>query len=315
MAASKVSIITPVYKAETTIRKCLDSFLAQTLQDWEQILVDDGSPDNSGQICDEYAKRDSRFRVIHQQNAGVSAARQVGLEAATGEYVIHADPDDWVEPGMLEELYAKAKEDDADMVICDYLADFADHSDYRKQCPSSLDAETVLNEMFGCIHGSCCNKLVRRSCIERCGARFPKGINYCEDVCFNVQLLIHDIKVTYLNKAYYHYVQVTSSLTNHYTLATLNTQKRYVDFLRTHLPEDSYPVLFSKEFVKKQAFRYGVLNDKEFSALYPEIKEPHGDNPLVSIMYHLAFKGYYGMARIVRFVYYKSLQIRGIKID
>jgi len=312
MNIPKVSIITPVYKAEKTIRQCLDSFIAQTLTEWELILVDDGSPDTSGAICDEYAKKDSRFRVIHQENAGVSAARQAGLDVATGEYVIHADPDDWVEPQMLEELYTKAKADDADMVICDYIADFVDFSDYRKQIPSSLEAQVVLNEMFSTIHGSCCNKLVRRDCIEHYDAKFPKGVNYCEDVCFNVQLLKHDIKVSYLNKAYYHYVQNPSSLTNHYTLETLNTQKRYVAFLMQHLPEYSFPVIRSKEFVKKLAYQGGVLSDKEFNALYPEIKKVHGENVLVGFMYRLAFNGHNRLARLLREAYWLRINKRSI---
>ena len=97
----KISIISPVYNAERYIVKCLDSILVQTFQDWELILVDDGSSDKSGVICDEYAARDSRVIVIHKENGGVGAARQTGLDAVTGEYVIHADPDDWVEPTML----------------------------------------------------------------------------------------------------------------------------------------------------------------------------------------------------------------------
>jgi len=315
MNTPKVSIITPVYKAEKTIHKCLDSFIAQTLTEWELILVDDGSPDISGAICDEYAMKDSRFRVIHQENAGVSAARQAGLDAATGEYVIHTDPDDWVEPRMLEELYGKAKADDADMIICDYIADFVDHSDYRVQRPSSLEAQVVLNEVFGRIHGSCCNKLVRRTCIEDYGARFPESVNYCEDVCFNVQLLKHDIKVSYINKAYYHYVQNHTSLTNHYTLETLNTQKRYVAFLMMHLPEDSFPVIRSKELVKKLAFRSGMLSDKEFGELYPEIKKTHDDNAIVGFMYRLAFNGRHCLGRLLLRAYGFYMGKRGIRIN
>ena len=312
MNTPKISVITPVYKAEKTICKCLDSFIAQTLTDWELILVDDGGPDTSGAICDEYAKRDARFRVIHQENAGVSAARQAGLDAARGEYVIHADPDDWVEPQMLEELYRKAKADDADMVICDYIADFADFSDYREQRPSSLVAHDVMNEMFCNIHGSCCNKIVRKACIERYKAKFPEGVNYCEDVCFNLQLLKHDIKVSYINKAFYHYVQNKTSLTTHYTLETLNTQKRYVDFLLMHFPEDSLPIVRSKEFVKKQAFRYGVLSDKEFATLYPEIRKVHEEKVYVGLMYFLAFNGHNRLARLLRKAYWMRINNRSI---
>ena len=116
----KISVIVPVYKAEKYIRRCVDSILAQTFTDFELLLVDDGSPDNSGAICDEYAARDSRVKVFHKENGGVSSARQMGLDNSLGEYVIHADPDDWVEPDMLQELYSEAQQSGADMVICDF---------------------------------------------------------------------------------------------------------------------------------------------------------------------------------------------------
>ena len=119
----KVSVIVPIYKAEKYINRCIDSILAQTFTDWELLLIDDGSPDRSGEICDEYAENDPRIRVFHKANGGVSSARQMGQEEAVGEYTIHVDPDDWVEPTMLEELYAKAEADDADMVICDFFLD------------------------------------------------------------------------------------------------------------------------------------------------------------------------------------------------
>lgn len=109
MNMPKVSIIVPVYKAEGYLHRCVDSILAQTFTDWELLLIDDGSPDRSGEICDEYAQKDSRVRVIHKENGGVSSARQRGQDEACGEYTIHVDPDDWVEPTMLEELYQKPK--------------------------------------------------------------------------------------------------------------------------------------------------------------------------------------------------------------
>ena len=109
-----ISVIVPIYKAEQTLRRCVDSLLAQTHSDFELLLVDDGSPDGSGAICDEYASKDSRVRVFHKDNGGVSSARQVGLDHSRGEYLIHVDSDDWVAPRMLEELYRKAVSDDAD---------------------------------------------------------------------------------------------------------------------------------------------------------------------------------------------------------
>lgn len=201
-----VSIIVPVYKAEKYIHRCVDSLLAQTFADFEVILVDDGSPDNSGKICDEYASIDSRVKVFHKENGGVSSARQYGLDNATGEYVIHADPDDWVEQDMLGSLYNCAVSQNADMVICDFFVNQGEQQIYRKQQPSMLEHNTVLRELFQQLHGSCWNKLVRRVCFSNFNVRFPKNFSFCEDLYVNASLLVHDITVSYLPKAFYHYV-------------------------------------------------------------------------------------------------------------
>ena len=304
MNSPLVSVIVPVYNAQDTIRKCLDSFISQTLSDWELVLVDDGSPDESGKICDEYAMQDSRIRVIHKENAGVSAARQTGLDTARGDFVIHADPDDWVDTNMLDELYKTAISKDADMVICDWIVEVGGKAIYRVQKPSSSQASEILNNLFdGTLHGSCCNKFVKRSIIDLYVARFPKGVNYCEDVCFNVQLLMHDIKVSYLNKAFYHYYQSPSSLTRHYTLETLQSQVMYVAFLESCLPESSFPVVATKEFVKKLAFRNDVLCDKDYINLYPEIRIAHDSKWPLELMYNLAFRNHLFGAKLLRRVY------------
>ena len=117
-----LSIIVPVFKAEQFLHKCVDSILGQTLQDLELILVDDGSPDKSGSICEAYAKKDSRVRVIHQQNAGVSAARNAGLAIASGDYVGFVDSDDWVAADMYETMHGAAVCCSAEIVMCDILA-------------------------------------------------------------------------------------------------------------------------------------------------------------------------------------------------
>ena len=135
--SAKISVIVPVYNAASTLRKCVDSLLAQTLKDFEVLLVDDGSTDNSGALCDEYAQQNSRVKAFHKSNGGVSSARQFGIDHAQGEYTIHADPDDWVEPGMLEELYKKAKEADADMVICDFYENTYKGQRVVRQKPTS----------------------------------------------------------------------------------------------------------------------------------------------------------------------------------
>ena len=221
-----ISVIVPIYNAEKTLRKCVDSLLAQTFQDFEILLIDDGSPDQCGAICDEYAKQDSRVRVIHQENQGVSAARQCGMDNAQGEYTIHADPDDWVEPNMLEELYKKAKEDDADMVICDFYENTYKGQKYVKQQPSSLDRKIVQKELFTHLHGSCCNKLIRLDSFQKNGVRFPDGISFCEDLYVNAAMLLSEIRVSYLNKAFYHYVKNRlDSLSRRYDE---NSERQYV---------------------------------------------------------------------------------------
>lgn len=203
----KISVIVPVYKAENYLHRCVDSLLAQTFQDFEILLIDDGSPDRSDEICDEYARKDKRVRVFHKENGGVSSARQCGMDNAVGEYTIHADPDDWVEPNMVEELYKKAKEEDADMVICDYYEERKGKTLYIKQKPSSLAHETVLCELFQQLHGSCCNKLVKRACYSKFGVKFPVELSCCEDLFVNVCLASEKIRIRYLNKAFYHYDQ------------------------------------------------------------------------------------------------------------
>lgn len=202
-----VSIIVPVYNAEETIDRCIKSILKQTLDNFEVILIDDGSQDNSGRICDEYADKDSRFFVIHKENGGVSAARQDGIDFARGDYVIHVDPDDWIEPTMLEELYSKAVIDDADMVICDFYENILSKQRYHKQEPSSLKAQTVLCELFQQLHGSCCNKFVKRICYSNFNIKFPLGVYYCEDLYVIASIVKNNIKIAYLPKAFYHYVQ------------------------------------------------------------------------------------------------------------
>lgn len=273
--APKISIISPVYNAETYIVKCLDSILTQTFQDWELILIDDGSSDRSGTICDEYAEKDSRVVVVHKENGGVSAARQAGLDMANGEFVIHIDPDDWVESTMLQELYTKAISEDADVVICDYYVDANDKSFVVKQEPSSLDAKTILKELFQQLHGSCCNKLVKRVCYNKFEIHFPIGLNYCEDLLTWIQMFQHDeLRIAYLPKAFYHYVQHTNSITHVYTLTTFKTRLQFQHLLETHLPsgEYSYEKRKSQLSIVTEAFINGVLTHKEAQRLVWENK-------------------------------------------
>lgn len=122
----KISVVIPVYNVEAYLRECVDSVLAQTLQDYEIILVDDGATDSSGAICDEYARQDARIRVIHQPNGGLSAARNTGLDAATGKYVYFLDSDDYIRQDSLKLLFDLAEQEQADVVFFDAWVFFTD---------------------------------------------------------------------------------------------------------------------------------------------------------------------------------------------
>ncbi len=216
----KISVILPIYNAEKTIKHMLDCLRVQTMPDFEVIMIDDGSTDSSSVICDEYAKKDSRFKAIHQLNAGVSAARQTGLENAQGGYIIHADADDWIEPAMLEELYNKAIKENADVVICDFYTNNGNIEKYVKQQPNGLDHTSILHGLFQQLHGSCCNKLVKRVCYNKHCIKFTAGINHCEDLLTWIQLYQYPIKTAYLPKAFYHYIMNDNSITHNFTRQT-----------------------------------------------------------------------------------------------
>lgn len=227
-----ISIIIPVYNAEKYLRRCLDSLIAQTYTCWEAIVIDDGSTDRSLEICREYANKDSRFRIFHKENGGVSSARQYGVDRLSDDsiYSIHVDPDDWVEPQMLESLYRTALESEADMVICDYYFNLPDQEVYFEQNPKSNQPEQVLGALFQGLHGSLWNKLIKSDSYKKFGIRFPEGLNYCEDFFVNVALLQRIGKVAYLPQAFYHYDQYSNPCP-----ATRNESRSRIDFTRTEI--------------------------------------------------------------------------------
>ncbi len=207
-----ISIICPVYKAESYIRRCIDSILASCFVNWELILIDDGSPDSSGEICDEYAANDERIRVIHKENEGVSVARQIGLDAALGDYVIHIDPDDWIEPTMYSELFNEAIKSNADLTFCDFYWDYGSkvvrhNLDFEDKSPENLLRLLIK----GPFHGSCWNKLVRRDFIFRNKIRFPEGFKLYEDMYVIASILLCKPHIAYVNNAGYHYNMVDNS--------------------------------------------------------------------------------------------------------
>lgn len=209
-----LSIIIPVCNSAPYLRACLDSVCAQTFCDWECVCIDDGSTDGSDVILDEYAKRDSRFRVVHQTNAGVSATRQRGLELARGEYIGWVDSDDIIEPSHFENLYRVIEESQADLVWCGYVEE---RDGIRSVCPMPCEesAQAMLEGVLSCrIMGFLISKLFRRAKIVESGAQFPQHCQIMEDTYFLVGFLCAHPTVKYVDQTTYHYLVRGNSLSN-----------------------------------------------------------------------------------------------------
>ena len=209
----EISVIVPVYKVEPYIHKCVDSILAQTFSDYELILVDDGSPDTCGNICDEYAKKDARIRVIHKENGGLSDARNAGMKIACGGYVIFIDSDDHIDADMLSYLYENLRKADADMATCGIYEVYADRIEKQEEEPEFVCSG---EEAFRCIlrghtiRGEIWNKLIKRSCIS--DLEFPKGKLY-EDIFYTVDMMQRIKKVAVGTKPKYYYLHRSDSIT------------------------------------------------------------------------------------------------------
>lgn len=277
MKNAKISIIIPVYNAGKTICRMLDCLLVQSFHDFEILIINDGSTDCTPKIIESYVPKDTRIKVFHKQNEGVAMARQMGMDKAQGEYCIHADADDWVAPTMLEGLYNKAKQDEADVVIADYFVNSKDSERICRQQPSSLTPQDVLQDMFNNnIFGSLWHKLVRTELYRKYNVKFFAGINHSEDLLIWVQLLQHqEIKVSYLPKAYYHYVVNETSITRHFTRDTYDMRLRFWEKLTKLLYKPEWEYLKEKAAfsIFTEGFIYDVLTKEEIESGLKRYKE------------------------------------------
>ena len=220
----KISVIIPVFNVEPYIRKCLDSVLNQTYNNLEVIVINDGSTDNSGKICDEYAEGDRRVRVFHKENAGVSAARNAGIEAASGDYLAFADSDDYLELDMYEKLYAACKENNADMAVCNYNLVY-DNRSIAKYSKMRNETANVHADVYGyfCKYCACpkpnnyiWTRLYKTEIIKKSGVRF-ENYKLGDDTLFNFKLLPHIRKAAFISDGLYNYFQ--RSCSNVHTVA------------------------------------------------------------------------------------------------
>ena len=211
-----ISVIVPIYKVESLLPGCIDSILAQTYENLEVILVDDGSPDNCGRICDEYAGKDSRIRVIHQKNAGLAGARNAGLEIARGEYLGFVDSDDRIAPQMYETLLASMEAEQADIAICGRYMEFMSGDlvpMFTLDQPQVMDAHEAVRKFLISedLDAAAWDKLYRRSFWG--DTRYP--LNYIsEDVPVTSRLLARANRVVHCGQPLYYYLQRAGSLSH-----------------------------------------------------------------------------------------------------
>lgn len=191
----KLSIIVPVYNVRSFLGECLDSLVNQSLDDYEVILIDDGSSDGSAEIIKDYAERfPEMIRSLRVENGGQGRARNFGIEMAKGDYLGFVDSDDWITPDMYEKLYSTAIKENADVVVCDFLERFSDGRENYLTAAAQSDKLAAA--------GSACNKLFRSSIVE--STRFPEGLWY-EDFYFSAILLLKSRKTVFLSEPLYIY--------------------------------------------------------------------------------------------------------------
>ena len=249
----KVSIIVPVYNAEQTLRRCVDSVLSQTYTDFELLLVDDGSRDSSAAICDGYAARDSRVRVIHKPNSGVSDTRNQGLSQARGTYLQFLDSDDWITPDATSAMVRAAEEHQCDLVISDFYRVVGE----RVSRKGDIDDDTVLSREEFASHmmenpadfyyGVLWNKLYRRDIVEAHHLRMDPDISWCEDFMFNLEYIRFAERFYALQVPIYYYVKTKGSLVATQGLSIAKTVRmkltvfEYYDrFYRSVFDEEEY---------------------------------------------------------------------------
>lgn len=224
-----ISVIVPVYKVEKYLHQCLSSLAAQTLADMEIILVDDGSPDGCPEICDEYAAKDARMKVVHKENGGLLSARKAGFAASSGDYIGFVDGDDWVEQDTFLNMYKAVCEYSPDMVLSDFLSDFGDRVEPSDQCfedgvydRARLEKEIFPRMLFDGrfyrfgVNPNCWSKLVRRGLIEKNLLSVDENIRMGEDAAFIYPCLLDSQSAACIKTPTYHYRITGQSMSTAY---------------------------------------------------------------------------------------------------
>lgn len=280
----KITVIIPIYNVEKFIVRCVTSLMCQSLKEVEYVFVNDATSDSSiyllNQIIRQYPDKQKNIQlIIHEKNKGLPAARNAGLAVARGEYIFHCDSDDFVESDMLEQLYNKATETDADIVWCDWWLSFAKNERYMKQPEYFTPMDALKGMLSGVMKFNVWNKLIRRSLYVESEITFPAGYGMGEDMTI-MRLFARASKVAYLPKAFYHYVQLnTGAFSKTYSNRHLEELQHNVSLLLSDLQQ-----LFGGQLKKEMAFfqldvKFPFLITDDFSkyklwqSWYPEANQ------------------------------------------
>ena len=311
----EISIIVPVYNVEQYLRRCLDSIRAQTFTDWECILIDDGSPDASGTICDEYAAKDCRFRVIHQENRGVSAARNAGLDAARGEWIAFVDSDDWIEQDTFEVAYGTGINENADIVQWDYKtednAKFDKSKSEYKALVGVLDVEKLMSLPW--YFGMCWLRLYKKEIFSSENLRFPPGISWYEDAFVSYLSLAVSRKTVLIENKFYHYFYRPDSAVNTLSLENVYGRVKCLccmeSFLKTNNITKMDKILMAEKTATKNIFllRFETPCYDDYLSTFPEVSNSQNKKWKVIdflVTHHLKF-----FATSILFLYKKCMNI------
>lgn len=247
-----VSIIVPLYNAEAVLKRCVDSILRQNYENFELLLVDDGSQDSSGAICDAYAREDGRIRVFHKENTGVSDSRNLAIRQAKGAWIQFADADDWIAPAATAALVTAAEAQACDMVICDFYRVIDDRiapkGDIQEEGLLSKKefAAQMMENPADFYYGVLWNKLYKKEIIDQYQLYMDSTISWCEDFMFNLEYICHSQSVYVLRLPLYYYVRTKKSLSSQGASITKTIQMKatvfeyYQKFYREVFGEEDY---------------------------------------------------------------------------
>ena len=291
-----IDVIVPVYNSEKYVAACIESILAQTYTNFRLILVDDGTPDRAGAICDEYAKKDNRITIIHQENSGVVNARNRAIGAGTSKYLAFVDSDDTIEPTMLEELHTLAERERLDIAYCNINAIYNDNTTCKVNIAATENGDKGIKMLLsGKLPGWMWNKLIRRDFWERCNITTDEKAVVMEDTYILVQLFAHDPKIKSINSHLYNYNRANENAATATSDDVIIKAHKNIDNIHNWLVEKGIFHQYKKDFAHiAMTLKIGLLKKdiKQAVECYPYAHQKFSNfkfSFLVSVFYWFCF--------------------------